>query len=122
LFIDLGDRAGTFRFLIRDRDSKFTAAFDQVFAGNDTRVIKTPARSPQANSQAERFVGTLRRECLDHLLIQGEQHLRKVLAQYAQHYNDHRPHHARHQRPPLHKPGQTIDITARFNAGRPSAA
>jgi transposase InsO family protein len=75
LLMDLGDRAGRFRFLIRDRDSKFTAAFDQVFAGNDTRVIKTPARSPQANSQAERFVGTLRRECLDHLLIQGEQHL-----------------------------------------------
>jgi len=62
LMLDLGERAGQFRFLIRDRDSKFTAAFDDVFAGNGTRVIKAPVRSPRANSYAERFVGTLRRE------------------------------------------------------------
>jgi putative transposase len=91
LLMDLGERAGRFRFLIRDRDGKFTAAFDGVFAGNGTRVIKTPVRSPQANSFAERFVGRLRRECLDHVLIFGEQHLRNVLAEYAQHYNGHRP-------------------------------
>ena len=114
LSMDLGDRAGSFRFLIRDRDSKFTAEFDQVFAGNGTRVIKTPVRSPRANSFAERYVGTLRRECLDHVLIYGEQHLRSVLAEYARHYNAHRPHQARQQRPPLHEPGHAIDVTARI--------
>jgi len=90
--MDFGERAGRFRLLIRDRDSKFTAAFDDVFSGNGTRVIKTSARSPRANAFAERFVGTLRRECLDHVLILGERHLRKALAEYARHYNGHRPH------------------------------
>jgi len=85
-----------------------------VIARNGTRIIKTPVRSPRANSFAEGYVGTLRRECLDHLLIHGEQHLRHILAEYAQHYNDHRPHQSREQRPPLHKPGQTIDVTARI--------
>jgi putative transposase len=74
-----------FRFLIRDLDSKFTTVFDEVFVGNGVRIIKTPVRSPRANSFAERFVGTLRRECLDHLLIYGEQHLRQVLAACARH-------------------------------------
>ena len=114
LLVDLGGRAGRFRFLIRDRDSKFTMAFDEVFAGNGTRVIKTPARSPRANSFAERFVGTLRRECLDHLLILSEQHLRTVLAEYSRHYNGHRPHQARSQLPPQREPGQLIDVTARI--------
>ena len=114
LLMDLGERAGPFRFLIRDRDSKFTAAFDEVFAGNGTRVIKTPVRSPRANSFAERFAGTLRRECLDHLLILGERHFRQILAEYSRHYNGHRPHQAREQRPPLHEPGQPIDVTARI--------
>jgi putative transposase len=114
LLMDLGERAGRFKFLIRDRDSKFRPAFDDVLAGNGVRVIKTPVRSPRANSFAERYVGTLRRECLDHLLIHGERHLRRVLAEYAWHYNDHRPHQSREQRPPLHKPGQPVDVTARI--------
>jgi transposase InsO family protein len=78
--MDLGERADRFKFLIRDRDTKFTAAFDEVFAGNGTRGIKTPVRSPRANSFAERYAGTLRRECLNHLLIYGERHLRQILA------------------------------------------
>ena len=99
--MDLGERARQFRFLIRDRDSKFTAAFDGVFAGNGTRVLRTPVQAPRANSYAERFVGTLRRECLDHMLILGEWHLRSVLAEYARHYNGHRPHQSLQQEPPL---------------------
>jgi hypothetical protein len=114
LMMDLGERAGQFKFLIRDRDSKFTVVFDGVFSGNGTRVIKTPARSPRANSYAERFVGTLRRECLDHVLILGEWHLREVLAEYARHYNGHRPHQALQQGPPQRQPGQAVDITARI--------
>jgi putative transposase len=112
--MDLGERAARFRFLIRDRDSEFTSVFDEVFAGNGVRIIKTPARSPRANSFAERYAGTLRRECLDHLLIRGEGHLRRILAEYARHYNEHRAHQSREQRPPLHEPGQTIDMTARI--------
>jgi putative transposase len=114
LMMDRGERAGRFKFLIRDRDSKFTMAFDGVFAGNGTRVIKAPVRSPRANSFAERFVGTLRRECLDHVLILGEQHLREVLAEYARHYNGHRPHQGRQQESPLRQPGRAVDITARI--------
>ncbi len=118
LLMDLGERASRFKFLIRDRDSKFTAAFDGVFAGNGTRVIKTPVRSPRANSFAERFVGTLRRECLDHVLILGERHLREVLAEYARHYNGHRPHQGLQQEPPLRQPGNAVDITARIERRR----
>jgi transposase InsO family protein len=87
---------------------------DEVLAANGTRIIKTPVRSPRANSFAERYVGTLRRECLDHVLIYGERHLHWTLAEYARHYNEHRPHQSREQRPPLHKPGQAVDITARI--------
>jgi len=112
LLMDFGERSGRFKFLIRDRDSKFTAAFDGVFLGNGTRVIKTPVRSPRANPFAERFVGTLRRECLDHVLILGEGHLRKVLAEFARHYNGHRPHQGLRQEPPLRQPGHAADITA----------
>jgi len=114
LLMDLGERAGRFRFLVRDRDGKFTTAFDEVFAGNGMRVTRTPVRSPRANAFAERFVGTLRRECLDHVLILGERHLREVLAEYARHYNSHRPHQALQQEPPLRQPGRVVDITVRI--------
>ena len=80
------------------------------------RIIKTPVRSPRANSYAERHAGTLRRECLDHLLIHGERHLRRVLAEYAQRYNEHRPHQSRGQRPPLHEIDRPTDLTARITS------
>jgi putative transposase len=86
LLMNLGERSGQFKFLIRDRDRKFRTVFDDVFAGNGVRIIKAPFRSPRANSFAERYVGTLRRERLDHLLIYGERHLQRVLAEYASEY------------------------------------
>jgi putative transposase len=118
LLMDLGERASRFQLLIRDRDGKFTAAFDDIFAGNGTLVTKTPVQSPRANSFAERFVGTLRRECLDHVLIFGGRHLREVVAEYARHYNGHRPHQGRQQEPPLRQPGHPVDITARIERRR----
>ena len=87
--MDLGDHANRFRFLIRDRDAKFAATFDAVFVGADIRIIRTPVRAPRANAIAERFIGTLRRECLDHLLISGPRHLAVVLQEYLAHYNTH---------------------------------
>jgi putative transposase len=101
LLMNLGDQAEQFRFLIRDRDSKFTAAFDAVFAGADIRIVRTPVRAPRANAIAERLIGTLRRECLDHLLITGSRHLAAVLHEYLAHYNTHRPHRSLRQQPPV---------------------
>jgi putative transposase len=82
------------RFLIHDRDSKFTAAFDEIFRSEGITVIRTPIRAPQANAYAERFVRTVRAECLDWLLIIGRRHLEHVLRIYTQHYNRERPHRA----------------------------
>jgi transposase InsO family protein len=82
------------RFLIHDRDSKFTAAFDEVFRTEGIKVIQTPIRAPQANAYAERFVRTVRAECLDWLLILGRRHLEHVLCCYVTHYNAERPHRA----------------------------
>jgi len=87
--------------VIRDRDSKFTAAFDAVFAAAGIEVLVTPVRSPRANAYAERWVGTVRRECLDRMLMVGGRHLMSVLGEYAEHYNAHRPHRALRQAPPL---------------------
>ena len=100
LLIDLGDRAEQFKFLIRDRDSRFTTAFDAVFAGADVRIIRTPVQAPPANAIAERFIGTLRHEFLDQLLTTGPRHLMQVLQEFVEHYNGHRPHRSLHQRPP----------------------
>jgi transposase len=80
------------RFLIRDRDSKFTRAFDDVFTSDGTQIIKTPIQAPNANAFAERWVRTVRQECLDWMLIWGRRHLERVLDEYVRHYNDQRPH------------------------------
>jgi putative transposase len=101
LTMNFDDAGQQFRFLIRDRDAKFTGAFDTVFTANNLQIIKSPVRAPRANAIAERFVGTIRRELLDHILIINEQHATVVLRTFEQHYNDHRPHRTLGQAAPL---------------------
>src|SRR6266851_99561 len=96
----LQERPGSFRFLIRDRDSKFTRDFDAVFASEGIQIIKTPVRAPKANATAERFIRTMRAECLDWLLIMNRRHLERVLRVFADHYNSHRPHRSLDLKPP----------------------
>ena len=100
LLMDLGEHAARFRFLVRDRAGQFTASFDAVLAGAGIEVVKIPPRCPRANCFAERLVLTVRTEVTDRMLIFGEQHLRRVLAVYASHYNARRPHRALRLRPP----------------------
>jgi putative transposase len=104
LLMGLEDHADSFKFLIRDRDAKFTAAFDAVFTAVGVRSIRTPVRAPRANAIAERWVGSARRECLDRMLITSERHLRLVLREYIDHYNQHRPHRVLQQSPPAGRP------------------
>jgi putative transposase len=100
LAMDLGDRVGTLRFLIHDRDPIFTAAFAEVFKADGMRIITTLPKTPRMNGICERVIGTLRRELLDRILILGERHLALVLGEYLAHYNVARPHQSRGQRPP----------------------
>jgi putative transposase len=100
----LQEQRPSFRFVIRDRDSKFTRDFDAVFRSEGIRIIKTPVRAPKANAFAERFVRTARAECLDWLLIVNRRHLELVLRAFFDHYNTHRPHRARSLRPPALAP------------------
>ena len=96
-----GERSEAFGLLIRDRDTKFTASFDAVFADAGIAVVLSPPRAPTANAYAERWVGTIRRECLDRTLIFSERQLWRVLAEYEKHYNIHRPHRALKQLSPI---------------------
>jgi putative transposase len=104
LLMQLDDEAVRPRFLIRDRDGKFAREFDEVFRSEGIRVIKAPVRAPKARAHAERWIGSVRRECLDRLLTVGRSHLQHVLSNYTRHYNEHRPHRALGQRPPLSEP------------------
>ncbi|WP_218011176.1 integrase core domain-containing protein [Herbidospora mongoliensis] len=100
LVMGLGEQAEAIRFVICDRDAKFTAVFDEVFTSLGARVIMMPVRAPRANAIAGRWVGTVRRECTDRLLVYDEGHLRQVLQRYQRHDNQHRPHRSRGRRPP----------------------
>lgn len=96
LLMDLDDRAQRFRFLVRDRDTKFTAGFDAVFIAAGIDVLRIPPRAPRANAYAERWVGTVRSECLDWILIFHQNHLRTTLDSYVARYNGGRPHRGLH--------------------------
>jgi putative transposase len=110
LLMQLDDEDVRPRFLVRDRDSKFTPDFDEVFRSEGIRVIKAPVRAPKARAHAERWVGSVRRECLDRLLILGRRPLHHVLAAYVRHFNEHRPHRALGQRPPLSAEQPLADV------------
>ena len=92
--MDLGQRATSAKFLIRDRAGQFTSSFDAVFLAEGIRILASPPQAPRANAICERMIGTLRRELLDRMLIVSEHHLRRVLTEYLLHYNDARPHRA----------------------------
>jgi putative transposase len=114
--MDLSDRVAGFMFLIRDRDTKFTDTFDAVFASEGIRILRTPVRAPRANAIAERWVGTVRRELIDRMLIVNRRHLEHVLAEYVAHFNHHRPHRALHQAAllrPLPPPVSQADLDLR---------
>jgi putative transposase len=104
------------RFLVHDRDSKFSACFDEVFRSEGIRVIRTPIRAPKANAYAERFVRSVREECLDWLLIAGRRHLDRVLHHYVDYYNRERPHRGLDLSPPqpnAHERAPTTNVVER---------
>ena len=101
LLMELADHVGQFKFLIRDRDARFIDGFDVVFASEGVGILRIPVLAPRANAFAERWIGTVRRELLDRMLILGRRRLETVLAGYVVHYNEHRPHRALGQASPL---------------------
>jgi putative transposase len=112
LLMTLDHREQPFRFLIHDRDAKFGGGFDHVFQSEAIAVIRTPIRAPNPNAHAERWVGSVRRECLDRLLIFSQRQLEHVLRVYAGHYNRHRPHRALALRPPEQADGSPKPLRA----------
>jgi transposase InsO family protein len=124
LLMDLADRATTIKFLLRDRDSRFTTAFDTVFAadGIGIRILTSPPKAPRANAICERMTGTLRRELLDRILIVNERHLRWILAVYLQHFNTARPDRTLGQLAPAQaetQPPPVINLTNHQICRRP---
>jgi putative transposase len=113
LIMDLSNRVTTVTFLLRDRDSRFTAAFDAVFTAEGIRILTSPPQAPRANAICERMIGTLRRELLDRILIVNEHHLRRILATYLHHFNTARPHRTLEQLAPIQAethPPQAINL------------
>jgi transposase InsO family protein len=106
----LADRPEAVRFLIRDRDRKFTEGFDEVFRTEGIAIVRTPSRAPQANGVAERVVRTVRTECLDWLLILNQPHLEDALTSFVRHYNTHRPHRGLDLRPPQPRPAARTSV------------
>jgi putative transposase len=111
LALGLDARTSPARFLVRDRDTKFSGPFDAVLRSEGIRVIRTPIQAPNANAHAERVIETIRAECLDWTLIQGRRHLDRTLRTYAEHYNRGRPHRAVGLAPPLAAAGQPISVS-----------
>jgi transposase InsO family protein len=112
LLMALDDRERPFRFLIHDRDAKFGGGFDHVFVGEGLTVIHTPIQAPNANAHAERWIGSVRRECLDRLLIFSRRQLEHVLRVYTSHYNQHRPHRTLALHPPEQAEGRPQPVRA----------
>jgi putative transposase len=108
LLVALGERGRRLRFLLRDHDAKFSRSFDEVFCAEGAEMLLTPVQAPNANAHAERWIRTVRAECLDWLLIVGRGHLEQVLRVYVQHYNAHRPHRALGLQPPDPAVGLTL--------------
>jgi putative transposase len=117
LLMDLEEQARRFRFLIRDRDAKFTAAFDAVFTAASIEVVKIPPRAPRANAYAERWVRTVRSECLDWTLIWNQRQLHRVLTEYLGHYNGARPHRSLDLQSPI--PTRRLTLVASSAADKP---
>jgi putative transposase len=107
LLLVLGEQGRRLRFLVRDRDAKFSRSFDDLFCSEGGEILLTPVRAPKANAYAERWVRTVRAECLDWLLVIGRRHLEQILRVYVQHYNRHRPHRALM----LHSPDPSARLT-----------
>ena len=119
--MDLGERFGTLRFLIHDRDPLSTTAFGEVFRAEGLRIITTLPKTPRMNAICERVIGTLRRELLDRTLILGDRHLALVLREYVIHYDRHRPHQSRQQRPRTSKRNPfTMSPSCELSAENPS--
>jgi putative transposase len=116
LLLVLAEQGRPLRYLLRDRDAKFCRGFDDVLRSEGAQVLLTPVQAPRANAYAERWVGTVRAECLDWLLILGRGHLEQVLRVYVQHYNQHRPHRALSLRAP--DPPAELTVAGKDQPGR----